>query len=80
MRRCDRCEKEARYLVGIRVEVMDLKGERDRLKRVTVALCEECEGASRIWLQKDAGQRKRIAEALCQEHERAGKVVFGKAW
>jgi len=69
-RRCSRCGGRARYLVGLQVDVLDLETVRDRKKMISVALCEECEGLSREFLRRDAGQRRRVADALCQEVKR----------
>lgn len=75
MKRCDQCGEPARYVVGLSVRVFDLESSRDRLKELTVYLCEACEEESQQFLRRDAGQRARMAGAICTHTPRASPMV-----
>lgn len=76
MRVCDVCGAEAKYIVGIDVRVIDLQTGRERIKALTVTLCEEHEANSRLFLQRDVGQRRRVAGALSPRVQRRRIVAM----
>jgi len=69
MRRCDACGLEAKFVVGIQVEVYDLETGRRRMKMMTISLCEEHEGNSREFFARDRDQKRRIAQAISPKLE-----------